>query len=164
MRFVSLLSLLCVAALPALTPANAQTGGQRYWAMDAGPLSGTGKLIAKAGNLVAQGRYAEADPILSDLYGRTDSRQVRFLLGMTSLGQGNAEAARRYFLQSLSVSRMGHPGAMSGLAVAEARLGNMDSAHAMLTRLKQQQAHCASRCLNSAALDRAVLVTEQLLS
>lgn len=95
--------------------------------------------MGRAQKLIATGHYAEADATLSRMMGRTSSKQIRFLRGVAKLGLGDAVAARRYFEGSLYMGGNGHPGAMSGLALAEIRLGNRASAESILGKLRYQQ-------------------------
>ena len=101
--------------------------------------------------------------MLDKLISRTPSKTVWFLKGVTKLGLGDAAAARRYFEQSLSRGRNGTPGAMSGLALAEIQLGNMDAANDLLGRLRHQQQVCADNCDRAESLDQAIAVVEKAL-
>lgn len=120
--------------------------------------------IGKAQGLLAVGRYAEADMLLSNLIGRTSSKQVRFFKGAAKLGMGDAVAARRYFKKSVHQGRNGYPGALSGLAIAEIRLGNRDAAENILQKLRNQQAKCGLGCDRAKLLDQAVAVVEKALT
>ncbi|WP_370308935.1 tetratricopeptide repeat protein [Sphingobium abikonense] len=120
--------------------------------------------LQHARELVAQGKYDEADPILNRLMGRTPSKDVRFLRGVTKLGLGDADAARRYFVRSVHRGFHYHPGSLSGLALAEIRLGNVDAANDILARLRKQQAACDNRCERAPALDAAITVVEKNLT
>ena len=117
-----------------------------------------------ARELVVQGKYAEADPVLNRLMGRTPSKDVRFLLGVTKLGLGDADAARRYFERSVHRGFHYHPGSMSGLALAEIKLGNVDAANNILARLRKQREACDNRCGRAPALNAAINVVEKNLT
>lgn len=117
-----------------------------------------------ARKLIASGDYVKADNLLSDVVGRTESRQARFLKGVAKLGLGDPAAARRYFEQSLYRGRNGYPGAMSGLALAEIRLGNRDAAQEILDKLRYQRSRCSSSCDRAGSLDQAVSVVEKALT
>ncbi|WP_157102531.1 tetratricopeptide repeat protein [Sphingobium sp. TCM1] len=175
MRWTSLLSAFCVFVVPAY----AQTSGSitqspftpmvqpvtGYASYDfAGPSASIpGRDMQRAQGFIASGNFAEADKLLGSLIGKTSSRQVRFLKGVAKLGLNDAEAARRYFEQSLYTGRNGHPGAMSGLALAEIRLGNRDAARDILQKLRYQQEKCGSDCDRAKPLDQAVSVVEKAL-
>ncbi|HUD94016.1 tetratricopeptide repeat protein [Sphingobium sp.] len=120
--------------------------------------------IGTVQGLIATGHYAEADVLLSKIVGRTSSKQVRFLKGVTRLGMGDAEGARRYFEKSLYQGRNGYPGAMSGLAIAEIRLGNRDAAENILQKLRYQKEICSNSCDRAQPLDQAVAVVEKALT
>ncbi|MBR2267415.1 tetratricopeptide repeat protein [Sphingobium sp.] len=112
----------------------------------------------KARNFVAEGRYAEAEPVLNMLIGRTSAPQVRFLKGVTMLGLGDPAAARRYLEPA---SRTGHPGALSGLALAQIQLGNQDAAQKILGSLRSRLEKCGGMCADSKSLRQAITVVEK---
>ena len=120
--------------------------------------------MAKAQRLIGDGQYQQADDLLATLVGRTSNRQVRFLKGVAKLGMGDAAAARRYFERSIAYGRNGSPGVMSGLALAEIRLGNRDAAHSILDRLRTQKEKCGGDCSRAVPLDQAVSVIEKALA
>jgi hypothetical protein len=167
-------SLVLLTALGLAAPAAAQNAPMVLsapnttptfgWGADAGG-SGATRLsgYAVAQRLIAEGRYAEADPMIDRMIARTDHPRVRFLKGVNALGLGDPATARRYFLRALPVTRNGDPGAMSGLAIAEARLGNQDAARAVLVNLRRQQEQCRSGCDRRAALSRAIGVVEKVV-
>jgi hypothetical protein len=176
MRMAFLLPLCCAIALPAQAQSGISGITSFMPSYPAEPITGYGidnfrspaaqgpaADMQKAQALVAAGRYAEADPLLSSLMGKTSSKQVRFLKGVTKLGLGDAAAARRYFEKSLYRGRNGNPGAMSGLALAEIRLGNADAANDLLRKLRYQQDVCADNCDRANALEQAVTVVEKAL-
>ena len=176
MRLAYLLPFIVVA-----TPASAQTmglmpspGPTLVETPSVGPINGfypdiyspmrpLDRQYVKARALVGEGRYAEADVLLTELYGKTSSRQVRFLKGVTSLALGDAQAARRYFSKALPNGRSGDPGAMSGLALAEIKLGNSDAARDILVKLRYQQDKCGLNCDRAKPLKQAVAVVEKAL-
>jgi hypothetical protein len=155
MRLTALL-LLCSAIA---VPAQAQQNGTGITGIHIGlssfpvtaPVTGYGPdnfVVANqapyrdmdaARKLIASGDYVKADNLLSDVVGRTESRQARFLKGVAKLGLGDPAAARRYFEQSLYRGRNGYPGAMSGLALAEIRLGNRDAAQPLQQQLRSRR-------------------------
>ncbi|WP_256869420.1 hypothetical protein [Sphingobium lactosutens] len=144
---------------------SAPVGG---WGADAGNF-GVARLdsnkLGQAQRLVAEGRYAEADPLLNELIGRTSSRHVRFLKGLAALGLGDPATARRFFERALpGGGRVGSAGVMSGLALAEIRLGNAGAARAILNNLRYQQAKCRSDCDRAGALKQAVSMVERELT
>lgn len=172
--------LLCLSAAVA-APAYAQTHGISGITINvptpmSGPVTGYGPDnfyspghganpdLRRAQSLIASGDYGQADSLLTDLIGRTNSRQVRFLKGVTKLGMGDAAAARRYFEQSLYHGRNGYPGAMSGLALSEIRLGNRDAAQDILGKLRDQQEKCGTGCDRAKPLDQAIAVVEKALA
>lgn len=118
----------------------------------------------KAQHLVAEGRYAEVDPLLNQLIGKTSSWRVHFLKGVTALGLGEPATARRFFEKSLPSGRSGDPGAMSGLALAEVQLGNTEAARHILRDLRYQQEKCRSDCDRAEPLKRAIAVVEKVLT
>lgn len=120
--------------------------------------------LAKVQNLIAQGRYPEADPLLNKLMGQTSIPRVRFLKGVTALGLGDAATARRYFERALPTTGYGDPGTLSGLAIAQARLGNIKAAQHILVNLRDQQSKCGTSCDRAEHLDRAVSIVERLLA
>ncbi|WP_088185542.1 tetratricopeptide repeat protein [Sphingobium sp. Z007] len=175
---VTILLPLCVAVA---APAHAQTHGISGITINvptrmAAPITGYGidnfhsanggsyRDLSRAQGLIASGDYVQADSLLTDLIGRTSSRQVRFLKGVTRLGMGDAAGARRYFEQSLYRGRNGYPGAMSGLALAEIRLGNRDAAQDILQKLRNQQHVCGNDCDRAKPLDQAIAVVEKALA
>ncbi len=174
MRLAVLLPFCCALA----TPAAAQNGSMTPALAPpmTTPIDGWGadnfysaprflsRDVLKAQHLVAKGRYAEADPLLNQLIGRTSSRRVHFLKGVTALGLGQPATARRFFERSLPSGRNGDPGAMSGLALAEVRLGNADAARHILRDLRYQQEKCRSDCDRAEPLKQAVAVVERALS
>ena len=179
MRLPVLLPLLCAVAMPAYAQQNGtgisgihfNTGSP----IGVGPITGfgpdnfrgaraDGQQLAQAQRLIASGNYIQADSVLATVIGETPSRQARFLKGVTMLGLGDAAAARRYFEQSLYRGRNGHPGAMSGLALAEIRLGNVDAARTILNKLRYQQEKCGHGCDRAGALKQAVGVVERALA
>lgn len=175
MRLTVLLPLCCAVAVPAQaqhvsgvsgihfnmgTPMSEPVNG--YNAAAFNPASRSPDL-RQAQSLIAAGRYGEADGLLSKLIGQTSSKQVRFLKGVAKLGMGDAQSARRYFEKSLYQGRNGYPGAMSGLALAEIRLGNRDAAENILDKLRYQQEKCGKDCDRAKPLDQAVAVVEKAL-
>ncbi|MFC3442608.1 tol-pal system YbgF family protein [Sphingobium rhizovicinum] len=146
------------------TPMSAPVNGYAYGFGDVSRPGVPGGDMVRAQRLIAAGDYAQADDLLSVLVGRSSSRQVRFLKGVARLGMGDAAAARRYFEQSLYRGRNGYPGAMSGLALAEIRLGNRDAAENILTKLRYQQERCGQSCDRAKPLDAAVSVVEKALA
>lgn len=116
-----------------------------------------------AQSLIGEGRYAEAEPLIDRMIARTNSPRVRFLKGVNALGLGDAATARRYFLRVLPVTRNGDPGAMSGLAIAEARLGNVDAARAVLIDLRRQQDQCCRGCDRRQAISQAIDVVQKVV-
>lgn len=176
MRLTVLLPLCCAIAAPAQAQTAHGISGIHFGVTPtpSGPITGYAPTefssafspntnIARAQNLVAAGQYAEADRLLTTLVGRSSSKQVRFLKGAAKLGMGDAQAARRYFEQSLYQGRNGHPGAMSGLAIAEIRLGNRDAAQNILDKLRYQQDKCGSGCDRARSLNQAVGIVEKAL-
>jgi thioredoxin-like negative regulator of GroEL len=177
MRLSILLPLLCAATAPAYAQQNG-TGisGIHFNAaspIGVGPVTGFGpdnfhsgrsNSLQQAQRLIASGDFVQADNLLATAIGQTSSREVRFLKGVAKLGLGDAAAARRYFEQSLYRGRNGHPGAMSGLAIAEIRLGNVDAARNILYKLQYQQEKCGHSCDRAGALKQAVGVIEKALA
>jgi len=177
MRSTVFLTVACAIATPAGAQHVAGVSGIHFNVSPsmAGPINGYQSYnlpersrqplgVSQAQALIADGQYAQADDLLSDLVGRTDAKQVRFLRGVAKLGLGDAAAARRYFEQSLYYGRNGFPGAMSGLALAEVRLGNRDAAERILVQLRSQQSKCADHCDRAASLDQAITVVEKALT
>ncbi|MBV2147414.1 tetratricopeptide repeat protein [Sphingobium sp. AS12] len=177
MRLTVLLPLLCAVAVPAYAQQNGTgiSGIHFNTASPMGvmPITGFGPdnfrssrstSLQQAQQLIASGDYVQADSLLATVIGETPSRQARFLKGMAKLGLGDAAAARRYFEQSLYRGRNGHPGAMSGLAIAEIRLGNADAARNILHKLQYQQEKCGHSCDRAGALKQAVGVVEKALA
>lgn len=120
-----------------------------------GPLGSRGPL-QKAGTLISQGRYAEADLVLNHVRGVTRTngglQQKKFLQGVVALGQNNPETARRLFNQAISMRRNEHPGVLSGLALAELQLGDAAAAQRIRDRLQTQSDACDDACPSSEAL------------
>ncbi|WP_037488101.1 tetratricopeptide repeat protein [Sphingobium indicum] len=180
MRLTILLPLLCAVAMPAYAQQNG-TGISGIHFNTASPMgvipvtgfgpdnfrsshSGAASDLQQAQQLIASGDFVQADSLLATVIGETPSRQARFLKGVAKLGLGEAAAARRYFEQSLYRGRNGHPGAMSGLAIAEIRLGNVDAARNILHKLEYQQEKCGHGCDRADALKQAVGVVEKALA
>lgn len=177
MRLTVLLPLLCAVAMPAYAQQNGTGISGIHFntasPMGVTPVTGFGPdnfrssrstSLQQAQQLIASGDYVQADTLLATVIGETPSRQARFLKGMVKLGLGDAAAARRYFEQSLYRGRNGHPGAMSGLAIAEIRLGNADAARDILHKLQYQQEKCGHSCDRAGALKQAVGVVEKALA
>lgn len=175
MRLTVLLTVCCAIAVPAHaqhvggvsgihfnmgTPMSAPVNG--YNAATFNFVSQSPDL-RQAQGLIAAGQYRQADVLLSKLIGQTSNKQVRFLKGVAKLGMGDAQSARRYFEKSLYSGRNGYPGAMSGLALAEIRLGNRDAAENILDKLRYQQEKCGKYCDRAKPLDQAVAVVEKAL-
>jgi tetratricopeptide (TPR) repeat protein len=180
MRFTALLPLCLAVSTPALAQPPGGISGIDFniGTPMSSPITGYGDTgvissslspwdysnIEKAQKLIATGQYAEADGILTKLVGRTSSKRLRFLKGVSRLGMGDAAGARRYFERSLSYGRGGSPGVLSGLAIAEIRLGNRDAAENILQKLRNQQKNCASNCERAKPIDDAVIVVEKALA
>ncbi|CAM8671108.1 tetratricopeptide repeat protein [Sphingobium cupriresistens] len=177
MRLTILLPLCAAIAAPAYAQNHGISGiTTNFPTPMSGPITGYGpdnfrsvnggayNDVSRAQRLIASGNYAQADGVLTNLVGRTSSRQVRFLKGVARLGLGDATGARRYFEQSLYRGRNGYPGAMSGLALAEIRLGNRDAAQDILGKLRNQQEKCGSDCDRAKPLDQAIAVVEKALA
>lgn len=139
-------------------PVNGFAGNHDFKGAGANQLS---RDFVKARNFVAEGRYAEANPVLNTLIGRTNAPQVRFLKGVTMLGLGDPAAARRYLEPA---SRTGHPGALSGLALAQIQLGNEDAAQNILNNLRSRLEKCGGMCADSKSLRQAIGVVEKGLA
>ena len=147
-----------LSSFPVSTPVNGY-GPDNY----AVPGEALNHDMSLARKLIVAGDYVKADNLLSNVVGKTGSRQARFLKGVDKLGLGDPTAARRYFEQSLYRGRNGYPGAMSGLALAEIRLGNRDAAQDILDKLRYQRSRCSSSCDRASSLDQAVSVVEKAL-
>ncbi len=180
MRLTILLPLIFAVAMPAQAQQNG-TGisGIHFGTGNVstiGPVTGFGpdnfgagggdayQAMRQAQRLIASGDYVQADSVLATLIGRTENRQARFLKGVTKLGLGDQASARRYFEQSMYRGRNGNPGAMSGLAIAEIRLGNVSAARNILGKLRYQQEKCGHGCDRANALEQAVGVVEKALA
>lgn len=176
MRLTVFLSLCCTIALPAQAQTVHGISGIHIGIAPspAEPIGGYAPTefprpaadhadITRAQELIVTGQYMQADRLLTTLMGRSSSKQVRFLKGAAKLGLGDADAARRYFEKSLYQGRNGYPGAMSGLAIAEIRLGNRAAAESLLGKLRSQQAKCGSDCDRAQSLGQAVQVVEKAL-
>lgn len=179
MRLTFLLPLALAGATPALAQNNptvpGYTGGETNFGQSydlnqtpgsgyTGPAATNGKALEHARLLLSQGDYAQANGQLTYLLGRMGTNEVRFLKGVALLGMGDARAARGYF-DAVSKSRSyRHPGALSGLALAQIRLGNVDAAQDILRRLQVQQTKCNTGCARAPSLDQAVTVVEKALS
>jgi len=180
MRLTILLPLLCAVAMPAYAQQNG-TGISGIHFNNSSPMgvmpvtgfgpdnfrngrSGAVSDLQQAQHLIASGDFVQADILLATVIGETPSRQARFLKGVAKLGLGDAASARRYFEQSLYRGRNGHLGAMSGLAIAEIRLGNVDAARNILHKLQYQQEKCGRSCDRAGALKQAVGVVEKALA
>lgn len=177
MRLTVFFSLCCAIAIPAQAQTIHGISGIHFGVAPSpsGPINGFAPTefypsaadngdVIRAQQLIARGQYAQADRLLSTLIGRSSSKQIRFLRGTAKLGLGDASAARRYFEQSLYQGRNGYPGAISGLAIAEIRLGNRDAAESLLNKLRYQQAKCGTDCDRAQSLDQAVRVLEKALT
>lgn len=173
MRFTVILPLCALLAAPAAAQNSAPvtlsapvTTPIDGWGADSlgGPPRSLSRDFIKAQRLVADGRYVEADSLLNKLIGQTNSRKVRFLKGVTALGLNNPETARRFFERSLPATGYGDPGAMSGLAIAQVQLGNVDAAQRILSSLRDQQRKCGTDCDRAEPLDRAVSIVERILT
>lgn len=173
MRCTVILPLFALLAVPALAQNSARVtlsapvttpvdgwGADRFGGQPRSP----SRDVVKAQKLVADGRYAEADTLLNKLIGQTNSRTVHFLKGVTALGLDDPATARRFFERSLPARGYGDPGAMSGLAIAQVRLGNIDAAQRILSNLRDQQRKCGTDCDRAEPLDRAVSIVERLLA
>ncbi|WP_434405873.1 tetratricopeptide repeat protein [Sphingobium sp. DN12] len=114
-------------------------------------------------HLMQQGLYAQADKALDRIMSGSNDLEARFLKGVTALALNNPEGARRYFERALPHGRSGHPGAMSGLALAEIRLGNPDAARDLLQKLEYQKGKCAANCDRAQAIDQAIGVVTKAL-
>ncbi|WP_409529922.1 tetratricopeptide repeat protein [Sphingobium yanoikuyae] len=114
--------------------------------------------------LMQQGHYAQADKALNRIMSGSNDLEARFLKGVTTLALNNPEGARRYFERALPNGRSGHPGAMSGLALAEIRLGNPDAARDLLRKLEYQKEKCAGNCDRATSIDQAIGVVKKALS
>lgn len=123
--------------------------------------------LQKARTLVSQGRYSEADVVLNDVRDATRTNgallQKRFLKGVVALGQNNPESARRLFKKAASMRRSEHPGALSGLALAEIQLGDEAAARRIRDRLQTRSDACDSTCSSSTALENALGVVDKAL-
>lgn len=180
MRLTILVSLVCAVAAPAKAQQNGKGISGIHTGVSngrmVGPLTGYGadnflgneglsyRDLRQAQNLISSGNYVQADSLLSGIVGKTSSREARFLKGVAKLGLGDPAAARRYFEQSLYLGRNGHPSAMSGLAIAEIQLGNIDAARNILKKLRYQQDACGGDCDRAQSLDQAVLAIEKALA
>ena len=124
--------------------------------------------LQEARVLVSQGRYAEAGAVLNDVRDVTGTNggllQKRFLKGVVALGQNNPESARRLFKKAASMRRSEHPGALSGLALAEIQLGDEAAARRICDRLQMRSDACDSACPSSAALESALGVVDKALA
>lgn len=178
MRFAVLVSLAAIVAAPAAssqsigpgygypgnfggssdpagqlsTQTNINSGGGRAWTTP----------VATARILIEQGRYAAAARLLSGPHVR-QGKETRFLKGVSSLGMGDADTARRHFSHVARADNYREPSALTGLAAAELELGNVSAARDILGTLKEQQAKCKGECRRAKSLDRAVAALEKAL-
>jgi len=171
MRFAFLPLMIAISA-----PAAAQTAPLTLSIPNTTPVDGWGadsggarppvlaSSYKRAQMLVAEGRYADADPLIDKMMARSDNYRYRILKGVTMLGLGDAPAARRYFERAASSTSNGDLGALSGLAIAHVRMGNRDAALAILDQLKVRQVKCADACKLAPALRSAVGVVEKSLT
>ncbi|TCM38426.1 tol-pal system YbgF family protein [Novosphingobium sp. ST904] len=116
-----------------------------------------------ARTLLAEGKYAEADRILTDLVHRSNNSETYFLKGVSSLGTGQSASARTYFKSVLMSRKTRHAGAMTGLALSEIQLGNRPAAERILETLKSQDDRCDGRCSRSTSIEQAVSTVEKAL-
>lgn len=182
MRLVFLLALGCVAASPALSqtasvspgygypgspdtaagyPAHSGSGpsdvnGRGLWTYD--------RVLTQARKLIAAGDYADADTLLNYHLVNVVGNEARFLKGVASLGTGDTEKARGLFEAVVKNRGYRHPGAMSGLAVAQVRLGNVAAAREILVDLQTRQQRCGESCRYAAPLEQAITVVEKAVS
>ncbi|WP_156840149.1 tetratricopeptide repeat protein [Novosphingobium aquimarinum] len=124
--------------------------------------------LQQASGLLAQGRYAEADDVLDNVLGATRTNggllQLRLLKGVAALGQDHPETARRLFKKAASMRRSEHPGALTGLALAEIQLGDQAAAQRILDRLESRRDACDAACPEAKALGNAVGAVQKALS
>jgi tetratricopeptide (TPR) repeat protein len=117
----------------------------------------------KARALIAAGRYRDAEPVVDELLRKTGSPEVQLMKGVVLLGLGQPQAARGYFQAVVLTYNSRHAGAMSGLALADIRLGDADAARDILRTLRAQQAKCDNGCSRAPSLNQAVMVVEKAL-
>lgn len=182
MRLAYLLPILMTVSVPAVAQSNYGSGMNFgplvTWPGMSQPVDGWGadrgnfgqtylyppKLV-EAHRLVAEGRYAEANPLLNEVIGQSSSSHARFLKGVTALGMGDPKTARRYFEKVLpGGGRVGSPGAMSGLALAEIRLGNVNAAQNILSDLRYQERKSHGDRKRIKAIRQAIDVVERELA
>lgn len=110
-----------------------------------------------ASELLARGRYADADHVLDGVRNATQTNggllQLRVLKGVAALGQNDAETARRLFKRAASMRRSGHPGALAGLALAELQMGDDAAEQRIRDRLQTRSDACDGACPSSRALE-----------
>lgn len=135
------------------------------------PDGSTGQLsrdpLQQARKLVARGRYVEADAKLSQVMDTTNTNgrllQVRFLKGVSALGQGDPATARSLLKRAADTGRSEHVGALSALAVAEVQLGDRAAAEQIRGRLQAHRDACESTCRQADAIASALSVVDRAL-
>jgi thioredoxin-like negative regulator of GroEL len=172
MRTIFLLAACCTLATPALAvesafPLSGPPVAAYPFPSAIQPYGGLMRdysvKVAKAQKLVAAGRYGEAEPVVDELLRKVGTPDIQFLKGITLLGQGQPHAARGYFQAVVLRYNTRHAGAMSGLALADIRLGDADAARSILDTLRAQQAKCDNGCSRAPSLNQAVMVVEKAL-
>ncbi|OHD01686.1 MAG: hypothetical protein A3H25_04800 [Sphingomonadales bacterium RIFCSPLOWO2_12_FULL_63_15] len=174
MRLAFLTSLCCALATPAMAQVvqgpvtssglyafSANSTGDTTTPTDLGGRSYDVSAAKAASVLISDGRYAEADAMLTDSIARSANRQTRFLKAIASLGVGDAETAKRYFRTLVKMGHYRHVGAVSGLAIAEIRLGNADTARDLLQNLRSQQEKCGMDCSRAQSIQQAIGAVEK---
>lgn len=134
--------------------------------IDTGPQGARVQPLDAARAMIAAGQYRQADAYLGQVAGHASGLQrneVRFLRGVASLGEGDAARASGLFKSVVLSQGYRHAGAMSGLALAQIKLGDKAGARDILARLKTQQARCDAGCGRAASIDQAVSVVEKAL-
>ncbi len=119
--------------------------------------------VETARNLVAQEKYREALAELGSPFVHPQSRDAQLLKGVAWLEVGDAQAARRFFRDAAKASRHRDVAAMTGLALAEIKLGDVDAAKSVLHKLQRRQATCGGTCDSAASLDAAVGGLEKVI-
>ena len=163
MRYAAFATLSILVSAPAMASGLPNVPALQVYGDAILPEADLSPQYERARQLVMSGEYAEAKPVLDSLLARTNSRSVRYLKGVASLGAGDAMSARRYLRQSAGRYNL-NASAVTLLALAEVRLGNMQAARAILSDLRSRKARCGSQCGNAERLGEAIPLVQQMVA
>ncbi|MGD2133451.1 MAG: tetratricopeptide repeat protein [Maricaulaceae bacterium] len=162
----TLRTLLAAAAVAAFVPAaalSANTGSSSSAPSASAPRYDPAEEYQNGLDALNEGDYRAAERAFDRVADVVDDNaDVQFLLGVAREGRERWRPARRAYQAALRIDE-NHIGALRGLGVVQAQLGNEDEAGEALATLQARLDACAGTCADAEALASAAAAVQAAL-